>query len=250
MFEKPIYAVILAGGKGTRLNCTDQPKVLLNVAGKPMIRYVISAVEKVTQNIIVITGFCGEKIEKALQHDNVQFAHQSEQLGTAHAALQAEKLLGDKDGIVLIINGDHPLIDTDTLKLMIKAINSGLTLAIASAVEENHKAFGRILRDVRGKVIGVIEAKDATKEQLEIKEKNIGFYAAQSKWLWPALKKIKKSKITGEYYITDLVDIAVKTNKPVEAVRIKNINAIKGVNTPEEFEEVEKIIENKSLSGS
>lgn len=242
MNKQDIYAVVLAGGKGTRLNCVDRPKVLHEVAGRPMICYVIDAVKKVTKNIVVITGFCGEKIEEELKNEGVQFAHQVEQLGTAHAAAQASQLLKDKDGIILIVNGDHPLLDEGTLRQMADAMRDGLTLAIASAVENNHVSFGRVLRDENSKVIGVVEAKDATPEQLDIKEKNIGFYAAQSKWLWGALKRISKSKVTGEYYITDLVDIAIKDGEPVEAVQIKNLNAIKGINTPEELREVEGII--------
>lgn len=242
MNKQDIYAVVLAGGKGKRLNCIDCPKVLINVGGRPMIRHVIAEVKKVTKNIVVITGFCGEKVEQELKNDNVLFAHQAKQLGTAHAAAQASRLLKNKDGIVLIINGDHPLLDAGTLRQMTEAMKSGLTLAIVSAVENNHVAFGRVLRDKNNKVIGVIEAKDATPEQLKIKEKNIGFYAAQSKWLWGALKRINKSKVTGEYYITDLVDIAIKDGEPVEAVKIKNLDAIKGINTPEELKEVEGII--------
>jgi len=243
MNKQDIYAVVLAGGKGTRLNCVDQPKVLLEVGGKPMIRYVISEVKKVTKNIVVITGFCVQKIEEELKDEGVEFAHQAQQLGTAHAAVQASKLFKNRDGVILIINGDHPLLDAGTLRQMILAMQSGLTLAIASAIENNHISFGRVIRNKKGRVIGVVEAKDATPEQLKIKEKNIGFYVAQNKWLWSALKRIEKSKVTGEYYITDLVDIAIKDGEPVEAVRIKNLNAIKGVNTPDELKEVEEIIQ-------
>lgn len=244
--NQQIYAVVLAGGKGKRLNCVDRPKVLHEVAGRPMIDYVIDAVKKVTSNIVVITGFQGKQVEQELKDENVEFAHQAEQLGTAHAAAQADRLLRNKDGIILIVNGDHPLLDAETLDSMIGAMrNHGLTLAIASAVENDHPAFGRVVRDDRGKVVGVVEAKDASPEQLKIKEKNIGFYAAKSQWLWPSLKKISKSRVSGEYYITDLVDIAIKDKEPVEAVKIKNLDAIKGVNTPEELEEVEKIIKDK-----
>ena len=247
MNKKPVFAVILAGGKGTRLNCTNIPKVLINLNGRPMIRYVYDAVKNIASKIIIITGFCGEKINKEMKNEPVEFAHQAEQLGTAHALAQAQKILRGKNGITLVVNGDGPLFTSGVFQELIDEMRSGkYTLVFSSVVEDKHPAYGRITRDKNGKVTGIVEAKDATAEQEDIKEKNVGIYAIDNTWLWSALKKVSKSNISGEYYITDLVKIALDEGKNIEAVKTTNQNIIKGINTPEELKEVESIISNLS----
>lgn len=249
--NKKIYVVILAGGKGTRLNCTDIPKVLINLNGRPMLRYVYDAVKNIASKIIIITGFCGEKINKEMANEPVEFAHQAEQLGTAHALAQAEKILRGKKGITLVVNGDGPLFTPEVFEELITEMRSGkYTLVFSSVVEDNHPAYGRITRNKNGKVTGIVEAKDATTEQEDIREKNVGIYAIDNTWLWPALKKVGKSSISGEYYITDLVKIALDEGKNIEAVKTTNQNIIKGINTPEELREVESIISNLKMQKS
>jgi len=239
----PIYAVIMAAGQGKRINAQDIPKVLYPVCGKPMLRYVYDAIKPVADEVIIITGFQGKKVEAEMSGEKVKFAHQAERKGTAHAAMQAEKLLKGGDGIVLIINGDGPLFSELTFRELARRITEdGYTLAIESAIEDDHPAYGRVLRDAEGKVIGIREAKDATPEELKIREKNPGIYAVKNSWLWPALKKIKKSKVSGEYYITDLVEIAIHGGEKVEAIPMKDPREIKGVNTIEELREVEEIL--------
>lgn len=246
MNKKPIYAVILAGGKGKRLNCTNCPKVLIDVAGRPMLCYVFDAVKKVADKIIIITGFQGDKVKKEMAGEKVEFAHQAEQLGTAHALAQADKLLKGKNCNVLVVNGDGPLFTPRTFQKLIDEMErDGYVLVFSSVVEDNHPAYGRVLRDENGKVTDIIELKDATEEEKKVREKNVGIYVVDNKWLWPALKKINKSSISGEYYITDLVKIALREGKNIEAVQAEDQLVIKGINTPEELAEVEKIIKEK-----
>ena len=240
---KNIYAIILAAGKGTRMNATDIPKVMFPVAGKPMIRYVLSTVQKITKNIYVIVGFQGQKVIDELKGENITFVWQRRQLGTAHAVAQARKYLQGKSGFVLVTNGDHPLFSTPSIKVLIKkAMSAGEKLVFASAIEDNHTAYGRVLRDKKDNVQGIVEAKDATPAQLKIREKNPGMYLIDNKWLWSAIKRINKSKVSGEYYVTDLVELALKDKVGVGAYPIKNPNEMKGINTPQELKEVENII--------
>lgn len=242
MSKKQVWGVILAGGKGTRLNCTDRPKVMVEICGMPIIRYVINALRKVTKNIIIITGFMGEKITVALKGEAVQFAHQKEQLGTAHALMQAETILKNKEGIVLVVNGDGPLFTKEVFTPLIEAMETGkYTLVFSSVVESQHLEYGRVIRNQENKVVDIVEAKDANIEQKAVKEKNVGVYAVDNSWLWSALKEIKKSSASGEYYITDLVKIALAQKKNVEAILSPNVQATLGVNTPEELKQIEQI---------
>lgn len=241
--KTPIYAVIMAAGQGKRINAKDLPKVLYPVCGRPMLRYVYDAIKSVADEVIIITGFQGEKVEAEMKGEKVRFAHQAEQSGTAHAVARAEKILKGKDGIVLITNGDGPLFSTRTFRELASRITEdGYTLAVESAIEDDHSTYGRVLRDGKGRVIGIREAKDATPEELKIREKNPGIYAVKNDWLWGALKKISKSKFSGEYYITDLVEIAIREGKSVEAIPMQDPREIKGVNTIEELHEVEGIL--------
>ncbi len=241
--KAPIYAVIMAAGQGKRINAQDIPKVLYPVCGRPMLRYVYDAIRPIADEVIIITGFQGHKVEAEMGGDKVKFARQAEQKGTAHAVMQAEKFLKGKDGIILITNGDGPLFSTRTFRELASRITEdGYTLAIESAIEDKHPAYGRVLRDDKSKVIGIREAKDASPKELKIREKNPGIYAVKNDWLWKALKKINKSKVSGEYYITDLVEIAIREGQKVEAIPMQDPREIKGVNTIEELHEVEEIL--------
>ena len=241
--NKPIFAIIMAAGQGKRINAQDIPKVLYPVCGRPMLRYVYGAIKNLADEVVIVTGYQRTKVEAEMAGEKVKFAHQAKQLGTAHAVLQAEELLKGKEGIVLIANGDGPLFTEATFRELFRDVASnGYTLAISSAIEDDHPSYGRVLRDKRGKVLGIREAKDASPEELKIKEKNPGIYAVKSGWLWPALKKINKSKVTDEYYITDLVEIAVGEGREVEAIPMKNPCEIQGVNTLEELHRVEEVL--------
>jgi len=245
--NQKVYGVIMAAGKGTRMNATDIPKVMFPVNGRPMVRYVYDAMRSVADEIVMVVGFQGEKIIDEFKDEPVKFVWQKEQLGTAHSALQAESLLRGKDGVVIITNGDHPLYTAASFTDMAQAVmNEGYTLVIRSAVEDKHTSYGRVVRDTSGRVTGIVEAKDATAEQQAIREKNCGIYVAKADWVWPALKKIQPSSVSEEYYITDLVELAIKDGEPVEAMPIESPEEISGVNTPEELAEIEAILNSRA----
>lgn len=248
--QAPVYAIIMAGGQGKRINAKDLPKVLYPISGRPMLSYVYDAIKSVADEVVIVTGFQGKKVEAAMKGKPVKFAHQAEQLGTAHAVQQAEKILKGRDGMILVTNGDHPLFSRETFAGLIDYFEENqFDLVLVSATEDDHPAFGRVLRNKR-KVIGVREAKDATPAELKIREKNAGIYLIRSLWLWKALKKIKKSKVTGEYYITDLIEIAIAENKKVGAFPLKDPREIKGINTLAELKEVEQIMAETIKGGS
>lgn len=230
---KGLNAVVLAAGKGTRMNSADLPKVLFPLNGKPMLAYVL---EKLKQSgvarPIVIVGFLAEKVRLAFG-DQCAYAEQIEQNGTATAVLAARQLLEGQEGVTVIASGDQPFISADSIGRLIGAVESGATLAVLAGRFESKEfdAFGRVIaRD--GRVEKIIEAKNATAEELKTRLFNLGTYAADNSWLWPALAQIKRNELTREYYLTDLVEIAVSSGKNVVVVEIADEQEAIGINTP------------------
>lgn len=247
--RKKVYAIVMAAGKGTRLGVIDKPKVMTEVAGKPIIDWAVAPFfelkkEGVVDRIILIIGYLGEQVENHLK-GQVDFVWQKEQLGTAHAVRQTEGLLKDEEGIVLIVNGDHPLYTKETyLKMLKKLTKEKLTLAFATATTpDRFDSYGRVVRDEKGKILGVVEKLDASEKQIEIPEKSINLYAVDNKWLFETLPRIKANPIKHEYYIVDIVKFCVDERLPIEALEIDNLDEALGVNTPGEMEEAEIILE-------
>lgn len=235
-----IAVVILAAGKGTRLNKgkpSPKPKVLFKIAGKPMVIYTISNLDKLKpKKIVVVTvaGKKGELVKKTLGQ-KYHYAIQRKQLGTAHAALCGIKKLNDVK-TVLVINGDdsafynlQTLENLVTTHLQNKNILTFLTLNL-----DNPTGLGRVLRDQNNHVLEIIEEKVASKAQKKIKEVNVGCYIADLSWLRLALTKIKKSQV-GEYYLVDIVKIAVDSKAKVNTVQLNSRKEWQGVNTPQEL---------------
>lgn len=248
--NQQISAIVLAAGKGTRLNCVDRPKVMFEVGGKPIIYYVVKSLRQAgIQNIVVVVGFHGQQVIDYLNKNfrGLKYAWQIKRLGTGHAVMQAEKHLVGKSGMTIICNGDHPLFTAGTFRRMAAAYQQdGNALVILTVVTMRHHAFGRVIRDREGNVIEVVELKSCTPAQEKIRERNVGVYAADNSWLWPALKKIKKNLEKGEYYVTDLVEIAIKEGKKVGAVAAADPKEAYGINTHEELEQVERVLTKKS----
>jgi bifunctional UDP-N-acetylglucosamine pyrophosphorylase/glucosamine-1-phosphate N-acetyltransferase len=249
--NKKVFAIIMAGGKGTRIGATDKPKVMFEVAGKPIIGWAIEpflSLKKsgIIDRIITIVGFCGDKVIDYLA-DKSEFVWQREQLGTAHAVRMAENLIMSEDGITLIVNGDHPLYSKETFsKLLDKFTQDDLTLAFAVVKSKTRfNDYGRVVRGDSGLVSRVVEVPEATPEQLEIDEKSINLYAVDNKWLFEALPKIRQSEIKKEYYIVDIVKMAIDEGKKVEAVEVEHEDEALGINTLVDRDEVEQILTSK-----
>ncbi|MFA4975091.1 MAG: NTP transferase domain-containing protein [Candidatus Paceibacterota bacterium] len=241
---KDIKIIILAAGKGKRMQ-SDLPKILLKLNGKPMIKYILKSAKKAfNQKPIAIIGHNKELVESELK-DSCFYAIQEEQLGTGHAVFCAREYCNDAKHII-VLSGDQPLISSETLKNLLKKHLKAKTKITFTTTEvsdfkdwrKGFLAFGRILRK-DGKITGIREYKDANEKEKLIKEVNAGSYAFDAKWLWKNLEKVKNNNIQNEYYLTDLLHLASKEGKKVEAIQIESHEAL-GANTKEELEILEK----------
>jgi bifunctional UDP-N-acetylglucosamine pyrophosphorylase/glucosamine-1-phosphate N-acetyltransferase len=224
-----IAAVILAAGQGTRMY-SELPKVLHPILGKPMLWYALKAARKASgSRPFVVVGHGAEMIQEAFG-DQAEYVLQKEQLGTGHAVWQTESILRDQADLVLVTSGDMPLLSAETLLRLVKAQRSHRgPFTMLTATSQDAHGFGRILRGPDGSVQAIVEEAQATKEQKAIQELNAGAYCFDGKWLWSALPKIKLSP-KGEYYLTDLVSIAVIENLPVQAIQLADFRETIGIN--------------------
>lgn len=249
--NKRIFVVLMAAGKGTRIGATDKPKVMFEVAGKPIIHWSLAPFLKLKEKglidrIVTVVGFLGNQVIDYLG-DKSEYVWQKDQLGTAHAVRQAEALLQDEEGLTLITNGDHALYTPETFEKMINhAAESDATLTFASVKShERFSSYGRILRDEDGKVMSVVEVPEATEQQLEIEERSPSVFVVDNKWLFNALPKIPMSPVKKEYYVNTIVEMAIHEGKKVETVEVDNIDEALGINTIEDKEEVERILKGR-----
>ncbi len=222
-------ALILAAGKGVRMK-SDLPKVLHPILGHPLVWHVAEAARRATgERPVVVVGYGADQVRKALG-DTVDYVVQDQQLGTGHAVLQAESLLRGQVDQVLVVLGDMPLLRTESLQ-QVAAMQAGHAgpLTLMTIVQENPRGFGRIVRDAAGKVAAIVEEAQATPEQLKITELNPSIYCLNSAWLWDALRRIPLSP-KGEYYLTDLVGLAVEDHLPVQASLAEDASEAIGIN--------------------
>lgn len=235
-----LNAIILAAGKGKRMRSKDLPKVLHQLNGKPVLEYVLGTIREVgIRAPIIVVGFQGQKIID--KFPNYRFVWQKSQEGTAHAALQTRDLLKDKDGYTFILYGDNPLLSADTLKRITDEVkNQKATVAIASAKASEELELGHIVTDEQGDVTGIVEKKVADEEtKRRYPWQNAGGWFVENKWLWEALPKINKNPVSGESYLTDLVELAVKDDKKVIAVPVADPAEAIGINTKEHLKQAE-----------
>jgi bifunctional UDP-N-acetylglucosamine pyrophosphorylase / glucosamine-1-phosphate N-acetyltransferase len=239
-----VDVIILAAGKGTRM-VSDLPKPLHQLLGKPMISYVLDAAAPLADRPpIVIVGYGSEEIQATLG-ESLRYAEQNDLLGTGHAVQQAETFLKGESDLILVLYGDMPLIRTETLNDLIETQKAqDGPLSILTLVEETPRGFGRILRNENGEIQAIIEESDATAEQLEIKELNAGMYCIQADWLWESLSKIPLSS-KGEYYLTDLVGIAVQEGKLVASVQVADSQELLGINTRVHLAEAGQVLRSR-----
>lgn len=229
-----------------------RPKVLSPLAGKPIIEHLLKAIMESGADdkpIIVVSPGNKEAIRKALSSYNLEYAVQKEQLGTAHAVLCAKELIGAAIKNIVVLNGDHPLFKSETIKKLSQDSEKIITMLTATVTGFNgwQKSFyqwGRIVRGRSGEIKGIVEFRDAGEKTKEIKEVNPAAYRFNGKWLWKNIEQIKNNNAQKEYYLTDLVGLAFRDGKKVDSISIKPEEAL-GVNTPEELAEAETIIQAK-----
>ncbi len=234
--------IILAGGKGTRMNDT-KPKVLTDIKGKPMLTYLLSAISRVCdKKPLIVVGYKAEEIKDVIGADQ-KYIIQEEQLGTGHAVQTAVPYLSPETKHVIVLYGDHPLIDSDTVSSLYKShmnqMASPLTMGtvVIPDFEDWRKPFydfGRVIKNNENKIIKIIEKKDATPEELEIKEVNPSYFCFNADWLKENIEKIGKNNAQGEYYLTDLVGLAQSQGYDLNYCAIPPHEAL-GVNTPEQL---------------
>ncbi len=234
-----IATVIMAAGKGTRMK-SKLPKVLHKVAGKPLVNHAVALASRIGDaKPVVIVGHGADDVKASLG-ETAQFALQADQLGTGHAVMQTEGLLKGNASQVLVWAADMPLLTAATLQTVIdrQANNSG-PLTMTTIIAEDPRGFGRIVRLADGGVAAIVEDADCTPEQREIKELNVGVYCFDADWLWENLHNIEKSP-KGEYYLTDLVAMAVAQDLRVDAVILEDNTEAIGINTRVHLAEAEK----------
>ena len=224
------YAIILAAGKGTRMK-SDLPKVLHKVAGISMLEHVFRSVNAINpEKTVTVIGHKAELVEQVLA-GHTDFVRQTEQLGTGHAVMMAEPVLENLTGQTLVIAGDTPLITGESLKNLIDFhINHKNVATILTAEAENPFGYGRIVRNQHGEVLKIVEQKDASDFEQQIKEINTGTYVFDNARLFEALKNINTNNAQGEYYITDVIGIFRENGEKVGAYTLKDFDESLGVN--------------------
>ena len=242
-----LTAVILAAGKGTRMK-SKLPKVLHKVGGHPMLEHVMDAAEAAgcRDNVVVIGH--GAELVRELVGSRARIALQAEQLGTGHAVLQAADTLKDFTGTVMILCGDTPLLEAEELKkFYAEHVKSGAAATVMSAMMEDPFGYGRILRDDNGDVAGIVEQKDASEEQKQIKEINTGNYCVEAPLLFEVLRTLGNNNAQGEYYLTDVLAKLRAMGKKVGGVVTADSEMIMGVNSRRQLAEAESVMRRRIL---
>ncbi|WP_400244739.1 bifunctional UDP-N-acetylglucosamine diphosphorylase/glucosamine-1-phosphate N-acetyltransferase GlmU [Niallia sp. JL1B1071] len=236
------YAVILAAGQGTRMK-SKLYKVLHPVCGKPMVQHVVDQVEKLqVDSIVTVIGHGSEKV-KAQLGNSVNYVYQQEQLGTAHAVIQAKNILGDKDGVTLVICGDTPLMTSETIEaLFLQHEKMGAKATILTAEASKPDGYGRIVRNEMGVVEKIVEHKDATEAERKITEINTGTYVFDNAMLFQALNNVSNENVQGEYYLPDVIEILKQQGEIVSAFQTIDFDETIGVNDRVALSEAEAIM--------
>jgi bifunctional UDP-N-acetylglucosamine pyrophosphorylase/glucosamine-1-phosphate N-acetyltransferase len=225
-----VTPVILAAGQGTRMK-SNLPKVLHPLMGRPLIDYSINSVREATgETPVIVVGYQADEVRQVVG-EAACFVLQEEQLGTAHAVLQAESLLSGKTDLVLVTTADMPLLTVETMTSLIETQkkNTG-PVSLLTIRGGGFYDFGRIVRGKDGRITAIVEQAQATPDQLKIEEYNVSVYVFRSGWLWDALRRIHKSP-KGEYYLTDIVVVAISEGLRVETALLNDPAEALGINT-------------------
>lgn len=241
--KENIMAIVMAAGKGTRMK-SKKSKLVQKIYGKEIVKRAVENAENAgVSDIVAVVGYQKEEV-MAVLGDTVKYAYQDDMLGTGHAVLQAKEYLQGKKGRVLVLNGDVPLLRPETLnKLLEKSIENKEYATLLTAIYDNPYGYGRIIRDEGGNVSAIVEEKDTTDDQKEIKEINAGIYCFDIEELLAALEEIKPNNAQGEYYITDVIGIMNKKGLKTGAVVVEDNTEILGVNDRIQLEMLTKVLQ-------
>jgi bifunctional UDP-N-acetylglucosamine pyrophosphorylase/glucosamine-1-phosphate N-acetyltransferase len=239
------YAVILAAGQGTRMK-SKLYKVLHPVCGKSMVQHVVDQISKLNiQKTVTVIGHGAEKVKLELG-DQTDYVLQDKQLGTAHAVIQTEEILKDKEGVTIIVCGDTPLIRAETMEALFSHHEKLAAKAtILTAKIEDPTGYGRIIRNENGLVEKIVEHKDAIDSERKINEINTGTYCFDNQALFSALKQVSNDNVQGEYYLPDVIEIIKKQGEVVTAYQTDSFEETLGVNDRVALAEAERIMRNR-----
>lgn len=238
MAETPVQVVILAAGQGKRMH-SDLPKVLHPVAGKPLVRHVIDTARSLAPaKIVVVYGHGGEVVRSSVDLPDISWTRQEPQLGTGHAVAQALPVLAG-EGQTLVLYGDVPLTKASTLKRLLHAGKDGLAILTVELADPT--GYGRIVRDAEGNVLCIVEEKDATSEERVIREVNTGIMAIPSDRLADWLSRLSNQNAQGEYYLTDIVALAVSEGASVRTAQPDADWEVLGVNSKVQLARLERV---------
>ena len=239
------YAVILAAGKGTRMQ-SKLYKVLHKVCDRTMVELVLDSLSDLEmQEVITVVGHGAERVKEVLG-DRTKFVLQEEQLGTAHAVKVAKDELKDKEGTTIVMYGDTPLIRSETINNMLdhhEKMNAKAT--VLTAIADDPFAYGRIIRDVNGKLVKIVEEKDATEQERKIKEINSGIYCFDNKLLFEMLEKVKNDNNQGEYYLPDVLGLIREQKEIIETYLCDDFDETFGVNDRVALAYAENVMRNR-----
>ena len=222
---------------------SDLAKVLHPLCGKPLLSYSIKLARAVnSEKIVVVIGHQSDKIRGMFQDEDTVFVEQKEQLGTGHAVLQARDAFKDHTGTVLILCGDVPLLKPGTVLALRKRHQSEkAAVTVLTVVLDDPGTYGRVITDLNGQILRIVEAKDATNEEKKIHEINTGIYCVESPFLFKAVGVLQNKNAQGEFYLTDIIGIANRSGLIVQSCRAKDPSEVMGINTIEDLERANQI---------
>jgi len=242
---RPLAAIILAAGKGTRMQ-SDLPKVAHEVAGRPMITWVVDAVRRAgASRIVVVVGHAADVVKGCLagDDDDVEYVLQAEQLGTGHAVMVCEPAFEGFEGDVLVLAGDGPLIRPSTIGTMLERHRTdGAAATLATSTVEDPTGYGRVVRDADGGFGAIVEQKNATPEQLAIREIYPSYACFDAAAMFDRLRRLEKDPVGGEYYVTELPAMLKEAGRVVSVVDAVPPEDVLSINTPEQLAEVDAIM--------
>lgn len=250
MTRKDIQIIILAAGKGKRMK-SEEPKALIKLKNKPLIKHILETVEKLNldKKPIIVVGHKKESVQDFLGKNYV-YATQKEQLGTGHAVHSAKNAVDPSTKTILVLATDQPLVSIETLERIIsKHAENKPTITMATVSipdfedwKNGFTYFGRIIRNKENKIINIVEYKNANDQEKEIRELNPALYAFDSEWLWKNIDKINNKNNQAEYLLTDLIKMAFEQNQKIELVSVNDIIEAIQPNSQEELEILERLL--------
>lgn len=243
MARGDLALVLMAAGKGTRMR-SRLPKVLHTVCGRPILLHALELGRELgARRRVVVVGSGEDRVREAVHGMDVELVRQSEQLGTGHAALQAREALADHDGPVIVMNGDHPLYRARTFQALLDVWaqkKAGLAILVTNMPDPS--GYGRVLRDAGGRVARIVEENECSDTMKRISEVNLGGYVADARTLFELLSRVRNDNAKGEYYLTDVVEIALATGRTVESASAEDWCESMGINTRVELARAEALL--------